>query len=688
MPEISSAAAGVGSAPADRLDSWKEIAGYLKRDVTTVQRWEKREGMPVHRHLHDKIGSVYAFRSELDAWSRSRTPSIISDEGQPGDLRPSVAPVTSSTSGSAAERSRRSRVVWSVTAAVALAAFSATLWLLERRDYFWRNPLTDARFQNVTDFGGAEQAAAISRDGKFVAFLSDRDGTTDVWVTQVDAGQSYNLTRGRFHGLGNPSLRMLGFSPDATLVTFWTRGVNGSDARDISVWAVPTLGGQPKPYLEGAAEFDWSRDGTRLVYHTPGPGDPTFVRNAGVDTGGQRIFASAPGLHAHFQSWSPDGAFIYFVQGTLPDAMDIWRIRPAGGAAERVTRHNSRVSYPVLLNDRTLMYLATDPDGSGPWLYNMDVEHRVPHRVGTGLERYASLAASADGRRLVATLANPNGTFWRLGVGAGAVDTSDAAPISLATGRGFAPRFGPDYLLYVSSKGASDGIWKLADKTATELWSAPDARIIGGPEIAPDGRRVAFSVKQRGRTLLYTMNADGTNARAITESLALQGNPAWTRDGQSITSAASVEGTPRLFNVSMNGRAVPLVQEYALDPAWSAAGDVLVYSGADIGTTFPLKEATAAGAASSATKLTLTRGGRRVRFFDGQHALVVMRGDLEHKNLWLIDLDTGAERQLTNLAPDFNLRDFDVSSDGRELVLERVQERSDIVLIDLAPTRN
>src|SRR5580693_815941 len=58
--------------PEDRLDSWKEIAAYLKRDVTTVQRWEKREGMPVHRHLHDRMGSVHASRAELDAWTRRR----------------------------------------------------------------------------------------------------------------------------------------------------------------------------------------------------------------------------------------------------------------------------------------------------------------------------------------------------------------------------------------------------------------------------------------------------------------------------------------------------------------------------------------------------------------------------------------------------------------------------------------
>src|SRR5215469_3809937 len=57
---------------ADRLDSWKEIASYLRRDVRTVQRWEKKEGLPVYRHQHDKLGSVYAYRAELTAWFSGR----------------------------------------------------------------------------------------------------------------------------------------------------------------------------------------------------------------------------------------------------------------------------------------------------------------------------------------------------------------------------------------------------------------------------------------------------------------------------------------------------------------------------------------------------------------------------------------------------------------------------------------
>src|SRR5712675_2112123 len=51
-----------------RLEAWKEIASYLGRDVTTVRRWEKREGLPVHRLQHSKLGSVYAYSSELAAW--------------------------------------------------------------------------------------------------------------------------------------------------------------------------------------------------------------------------------------------------------------------------------------------------------------------------------------------------------------------------------------------------------------------------------------------------------------------------------------------------------------------------------------------------------------------------------------------------------------------------------------------
>ena len=56
----------------ERLDSWKEIAAYLKREVRTLHRWEAQEGLPIHRHLHKERGSVYAYKSELDSWWNNR----------------------------------------------------------------------------------------------------------------------------------------------------------------------------------------------------------------------------------------------------------------------------------------------------------------------------------------------------------------------------------------------------------------------------------------------------------------------------------------------------------------------------------------------------------------------------------------------------------------------------------------
>src|ERR1043166_6153873 len=72
----------------ERLDSWKEIAAYLKREVRTLHRWEAHEGLPIRRHLHRERGSVYAYKSELDSWWNNRgamlerRPSVVETGGR------------------------------------------------------------------------------------------------------------------------------------------------------------------------------------------------------------------------------------------------------------------------------------------------------------------------------------------------------------------------------------------------------------------------------------------------------------------------------------------------------------------------------------------------------------------------------------------------------------------------------
>jgi Tol biopolymer transport system component len=584
---------------------------------------------------------------------------------------------------------RMRRRLWLIPAGLTLVlATAATVWV-EETERFWRNPIGDARFQTLTDFDGTERQAAVSRDGKFVAFLSDRDGQTDVWITQPGSGQPHNLTHGSVSELVNPSVRTMGFSPDGSLVTFWVRKP-GAGSGQVDTWAVPTLGGQPRLYLEGAAEFDWSLDGSKLAYHTAAAGDPLFVSDSAPRPRGQPIFTAAEGQHAHYPLWAPDNGYIYFVGGGLPDKMDIWRIRPAGGMPERITSNSGRVSYPVLLNRRTMVYLASDTDGLGPWLFSMDVERRIPHRLTPGPDRYTSLDATADGKRLVVTHASPRSTLWRLHLGDSHSGSAPPVRISLTPATAYAPSLGPDYLICISAAGRSASIWKQAGAagrtTDTELWNSHGAQIIGGPAISPDGGRLAFSVRQGAQTLLYVMQADGTNARVVSDSLDLQGAPAWTPDAQWITSAANDRGVPHLYQVPAGGGpAAVFLRDYARDPAWQPLGRFVVYSGPEIGPTFPVKAVTAAGAAYPLPGLSnLTRGARRLKFTSRGRGLAFLRGGIAHKDLWLLDLETGVDRQLTTLPNDFDIQDFDISPDGREVVLERVQQRSDIVLVDLA----
>ena len=671
LPSASAHPIGDGATPENRLDSWKEIARYLNRDVTTVQRWEKLEGMPVHRHLHGRIGSIHAYRAELDAWARGRTAQSVPEEVKTTSARSPGRPFSL----------LKMRLV--LTACVAGLAILLVARAVDRTGYFWRSPLDGARFQTLTDFDGIEESAAISRDGQFVAFLSDKEGQPDVWVTQVASGQFHNLTKGSVQDISNPSLRSLGFSPDGALVTFWKKTPGGPKG-DIGTWAVPTLGGQPRPYLEGVAEFDWSPDASRLAFHTPGPGDPMFVSGGGLAATAKSIFAAPKGLHSHFPVWSPDMKYLYFVQGSLPDKLDIWRITPTGGEHEKITSHAGPVSYPVFLNERTLLYLAGDTDGSGPWLYSMDLEHRTAHRLTSELDRYTSLAASADGRRLVVTRTSPKITLWKFTLDKPPVNLSSASRISLNTGAGFSPRLGPGYLLYVSSGNGGQSIWKFAEGNATELWRGPGAHILGAPAISPDGADIAFSVQLGQKSLLHTMRADGTNVRIINDSLRLNGSPAWMPAEASITVSAGSRDAPRLYRIPLDGKAPSvLVNEYSLDPAWAPDGRFAVYSGPDVGTTFPMKAITASAKPLSAPSLTLTRGARRLKFLPGGKELVFLRGDLQHKNLYAINLESGIERQLTNLSADFNIRDFDIAPDGREIVLERVQQNSDLVLLEI-----
>jgi Tol biopolymer transport system component len=556
-------------------------------------------------------------------------------------------------------RSRRAWMPWVIAAALLVGT---AVWGMFRPAAAPPNPLEKAHFSRVTDLESV--AAAISPDGRFVAFISDHDGPFDVWLSQVGTGRSINLTQGKVGSLPAP-LRTVGFSGDGTEI--W---LGGGDV-GMRLRLLPLTGGTPRNFLgEEAVNLAWSPDGERIVYHTFGNGDPMFVADR-TGANARRIFGDQPGIHNHFPIWSPDGRWIYFSHGTpATKEMDLWRIDPDGKHAERLTQRNTDLAYPTPVGDRIVFYVARDGDGSGPWLWAFDLKRRDSRRASVGLEQYTSVEASADGRKLVATISNPVAGLWSIPILNRLAEESDVKPYTVPNVRALAPRFGGSGLFYLSSLGTGDGLWRLRDGQVTEIWKGADGVLLETPAVSRDGGRVAIVLRRSGKRQLHVLSADGAELQPIAEGIDVQGSSSWSLDGRWIVTGGSAANGPGLFKIPLEGGSpVRLVAGQALNPVWSPDAPLLAVR--PDGTSVKLPE------------IILRRLGERVRFLPDGKSLIYMQGVLASQDFWLLDLASMKSRPLTRLQNRATMQTFDITSDGKQIVFDRLRENSQVVMVDL-----
>ena len=570
-------------------------------------------------------------------------------------------------------RPRRAWLAW-VIAAVLL--MGTAIWEIVRPAAAPANPLEKAHFARVTDFESVE--AAISPDGRFVAFISDHDGPFDVWLSQVGTGHLINLTQGKAGPLPGP-LRSVGFSGDGSEI--W---LGGGDL-GMRLRLMPLTGGTPRNFLsEEAVNLAWSPDGERIVYHTFGNGDPLFLADR-TGANARRIFGDRPGVHNHYPTWSSDGRWIYFVHGTpATKEMDLWRIDEAGGNPERLTHRNTDVAYPTPVGDRTVFYVARDGDGSGPWLWAFDLKRKDSRRASVGLEQYTSVEASADGRKLVATISNPAAGLWSVPILDRIAQEQDVKPFTVPTVRALAPRFGGASLFYLSSLGTGDGLWRLREGQASEIWKGADGAVLETPAVSPDGSRVAIVLRRSGKRQLHVLSSDGAEVQPIAEGIDVQGTSCWSPDGMWIVTGGSSATGPGLFKIPLEGGLpVRLVAGQALNPVWSHDGSLIAYAGTNVRTFAPLLAVRPDGTSVKLPEVNLRRLGERVRFLPDGKSLIYMQGLLASQDFWLLDLTSMKSRPLTRLQTRATMRTFDVTSDGKQIVFDRLRENSQVVMIDL-----
>ena len=546
------------------------------------------------------------------------------------------------------------------------------------------NPLANARFTRLTDFEGVDRDAAISPDGKFVAFLSNRDGPFDILLTQVGSGRFNNLTQGKESDLDS-ALPTVGFAADGTELWF----------HDADLMAplrtLPLMGGPPRVFLGKSPvktppmNAAWSPDGTQLVYHTSDPGDPMFAADRAGASPRLIFSAETAGIHHHWPAWSPDSRWIYFSRGNpLTSEFDLYRIPASGGRGERMTYHNRYVASPAPIGPNAVLYIARGQDDSGPWLWMLDINRKATRRVSFGLEQYTSVKASEDGQRLVATVENPTASLWTVPIVEGVAEEHHARRLALPTVRALAPRFGGTSLFYLSALGSGDGLWRLDNGQAVEVWKGSDGALLTPVSFSADGRRAAFALRKEGRLQLHVLSSEGADVQPIGAGLDVQGASSWSPDGNWIVVGGLSSQGQGLFKVPLDGgEIVRLVSGTAVNPVWSPDGGLIVYTGPNVGRDAPLLAVRPDGTQVEFPAINVRRDGRRARFLPNGKGLVYMQGPLASQDFWLLDLDTRRRRPLTHLTDPSAMLTFDVAPDGKSIVFDRVRENSDIVLIDL-----
>jgi Tol biopolymer transport system component len=667
MPEPSPPQDAPASAVDDRLDSWKQIAAYLGRGVTTVQRWEQEEGLPVHRLAHAKKGSVFAYKRELDAWHRGRTLSPAEPVFQ--DSAPISPPDAPARQSGATPVGRSSRFVAALTVALLLLAISAVslTWIVRGAG----SGAATADPRPIAAEPSSEIEPGLSPDGSKVVYAWNPRGLQYLFVRPVAGGTPASLG---VEG-GNAT-----WSPRGDLIAYLTWETENVRALHI----VPAAGGTPRRLaLIGGAALCWPPDGRAIaIVDRNSTTEPFAITTIDLASGERRRLTSPPpgSFGDTGCAFSSDGAQLAVSRFHNRFQSDLY-VAPvpetSTSPAQRLT-----TDFPGIHG------LAWTPDdkavimGSvgGLWKVNARDASASPELVtGRGMSiRSPSFGTPPGGRpRLAYELMNLDVNLWQWELGTGEPRVVPASPMWEDH-----PAFSPDgrTLAFASNRTGHNEIWTDAvGGGAPRRVTYHDGPLVLSPRWSPDGQQLAFSSQVAGNRDIYIVGADGSASRRLTFEPSQEDAPSWSRDGRWIYFRSDRAGVGQIWKAPADGGPAIKVTQGEASTAIESEDGRFVYFSRGPHTPGVWAVPVAGGPE------TLIASDPREGFWDiAQNGLFFLDWSIPKVAIRRLDLRT---RELTVLRQwetrILSTPGISVSRDGRHIVwAQRDIEQSDIMLID------
>jgi eukaryotic-like serine/threonine-protein kinase len=553
-------------------------------------------------------------------------------------------------------------------------------------------------FSRVTQLANGDAfdfGPAISPDGKWIAYLSNARGPTDVWVRFLSGGDPVNLTAAtQLEVQSRVDLGGLAISPDGSSIAFDAGATKGTPAPRFDSWVIPApLGGTPRKVVELGRALRWSPDGTQIVFVRPGSsaGDALYVARA--DGGSPReVVMLRGGMHIHWPAWSHDGRYIYFNYSASTanrEPTSIYRVQTTGGPIEPVVATARRAVFPFPTSDGSGLIYSANPNSVDLALWWRPLDATEPRRLTTGVGEYSEPAMTPDGRTMVSSLIEV-----RQGLSAFTISDgpSSPQPITNGTTGDIDPVLSPDggQLVFSSSRSGYQNIWTARpDGTMARALTSGNA-FDERPAFSPDGQRLAFVSDRGGHRSIWTMKADGGIPERLIDVDVID-RLLWTPDGRRIVFAITMGDVPTLQSVSVADRGIervvtpgPAVGPFAfvdnsiayLEPFPGQAGTPNVNRVAFAGSS-------GKPASADALRTLNLANGIAVLSPDGQRLAALVEPGGAAGSLWVADVNRNAPfRKVTDLPSDVRVRGAAWTSGNDRLIVGTVQRRSHLVLFD------
>ena len=543
-------------------------------------------------------------------------------------------------------------------------------------------PLGTIDVSRVTTSGNVTHTA-VSADGQYVASVVRDALGNSLWVKHQAAPSNVRIA-----GPEQTEYISVTFAPDLKSIYFVTLD---HDKGESTLYRVPVLGGSPELVAPDILPVGLSPDGRQIAFiRMRGSESAVFVANA--DGSNQRMVAARQKpdlfeLEWNAPAWSPDGRTLA-APVRLSDERGRYAtvigIEVASGRQAPLTTHRwSYAAQAAWLPDGSgLLVSASEATSSPMQVWHIQIADGAATQVTRDLNNYSDLSLTRDGSRLVAVQTHAVSNIWVADQSGGHAPQQIRSEVGTLSSIAWTP---DGRIVYRSSGGGrGPDLWTMKADGSNARQLTIGARVAQGLAASPDGRHVVFSSDATNRSQLWRVDTDGGNLRQLTDGTG-EFFPEVTPDGQWVVYQSDLSIDPRLWKVPIDGgKAVQLTTTRAAKPAISPDGRMIAYSYLDIDLT-PSRWGVGVISIDGEPRRTRfdfppTVVSRYVRWSPDGRSIAFVNSPNGVSDVWLQPLDGRQARRLTSFRAE-QIPAFAWSADGRSLALVRELETSDAVMV-------